>query len=151
IFKAHPALGVSLLRLANSAAAGLRAPLNSLSSAIYVLGRRQLERWVLLLMMADSRSDGKSSLLLHLAATRGKFMELLAPTWCSQPQLCDSTFVVGVVSVMDRFLGMDMEQVVDSLGLSDELRAALLCREGELGMLLNLAESLESGDDRGVQ
>ena len=78
-------------------------------------------------------------------------MELLAPAWCSQPQLCDSTFVVGVVSVMDRFLGMDMEQVVDSLGLSDELRAALLCREGELGMLLNLAESLESGDDRGVQ
>ncbi len=151
IFKTHPALGVSMLRLANSAAAGLRAPVNSLSSAIFALGRRQLERWVLLLMMADGKADGKISLLLHLAATRGKFMELLAPSWCKDSAIADSAFVVGVVSVMDRFLGMDMEQVVDSLGLSDELRNALLQREGELGMLLSLTEALESGENQGVQ
>ena len=143
IFKEHPALGISLLRLANSAASGLRTTLKSISAAIFALGRRQLERWVLLLMMAEGKSDAKMSLLLHVAATRGKFMELLAPAWCNKPGTSDSAFVVGMVSMMDRFLGMPMEQVVDSLGLSDDLRAALLEHEGVLGHLLRLAEALE--------
>jgi c-di-GMP-related signal transduction protein len=143
IFKEHPALGVSLLRLANSASSGLRVQLKSISSAIFALGRRQLERWVLLLMMAEGKSDGKLSLLLHMAATRGKFMELLAPAWSGKPGLSDSAFITGVVSMMDSFLGMPMEQVVDSLGLSDEMRDALLRREGFLGSLLGVAEALE--------
>ena len=143
IFKEHPALGVSLLRLANSAASGLRVQLKSISAAIFALGRRQLERWVLLLMMAEGKSDGKLSLLMHMAATRGKFMELLAPAWGGKPGLSDSAFITGVVSVMDSFLGMPMEQVVVSLGLSDEMRDALLRREGLLGSLLGVAEALE--------
>ena len=146
IFKAHPALAVSLLRLANSAAIGLRMPLRSLSAAIFALGRRQLERWVLLLLMSEGGGGGKRSLLLHLSATRGKFMELLANGWCKQPAMVDASFVVGMVSLMDRFLGMTMEQVVDSLGLGDDMRIALLEREGELGTLLSLAEALEMDD-----
>lgn len=151
IFKEHPALGVSLLRLANSVSSGLRVPLKSISAAIFALGRRQLERWVLLLMMAEGKSDGRMSLLLHVAATRGKYMELLAPVWSSKSGLPDSAFIAGVVSVMDRFLGMPMEQVVDSLGLNDEMRDALLQHEGVLGNLLNLAESLEQETSKKVE
>lgn len=144
IFKEHPTLGVSLLRLANSVASGLRVPLKSISAAIYALGRRQLERWTLLLLMAEGREDGKQSLLLHVAATRGKFMELLAPMWEAHPGLADSAFIVGVVSVMDGFLGKPMNEVVESLGLCEEMRDALLERKGTLGTLLALAESLEA-------
>lgn len=147
IFKEQPALGISLLRLANSVSSGLRVPLKSISAAIFALGRRQLERWVLLLMMVEGKGDGSLSLLLHMAATRGKFMELLASAWSEQRHLSDSAFIVGVVSMMDRFLGMPMEQVVDSLGLSEEMREALLERNGTLGYLLTLAESLEESDD----
>lgn len=144
IFKEHPALGISLLRLANSVASGLRYELKSISTAIIALGRRQLERWVLLLMMAESKGDARLTLRLHVAATRGKFMELLAPAMNNQPGLADSAFIVGVVSVMDSFLGMPMEQVVVSLGLSGEMKDALLKRKGIMGSLLGLAEALEA-------
>ncbi|WP_194714901.1 EAL and HDOD domain-containing protein [Noviherbaspirillum soli] len=146
VFKEHPALAVNLLRLANSAAMGQRQPLRSVANAIVVLGRRQLQRWLLLLMLAsaDAGLSGASA-LLHLAATRGKLMELLMQA--EQPALADSAFVTGIVSVMDVLLGQPIRQVVDTLGLADDIRAALLERRGPIGQLLRLAQALESDDD----
>lgn len=146
VFKEHPALAVNLLRLANSAAMGQRQPLRSVANAIVVLGRRQLQRWLLLLMLAsaDAGLSGAPA-LLHLAATRGKLMELLMQA--EQPALADSAFVTGIVSVMDVLLGQPLRQVVDSLGLADDIRAALLERSGPIGQLLRLAQALESDDD----
>ena len=142
VFKHHPALSVNLLRLANSAAMGQRQPLRSVANAIMVLGRRQLQRWLLLLMLAtvDQGQAGRPA-LLHLAATRGKLMELLMLQ--DAPMLADSAFVAGIVSVMDALLGQSMQQVVDALGLADDLRCALLERGGPIGRLLTVAESLE--------
>ena len=142
VFKHHPALSVNLLRLANSAAMGQRQPLRSVANAIMVLGRRQLQRWLLLLMLAtvDQGQAGRPA-LLHLAATRGKLMELLMLQ--DAPMLADSAFVAGIVSVMDALLGQSMQQVVDALGLADDLRCALLERSGPIGRLLTVAESLE--------
>lgn len=149
-FKQHPTLGVNLLRLANSAAGGMRAPLRSIASAILTLGRRQLQRWLLLLMLAEgSQCAGKQSLLLHVAATRGKFMELMVLPENGNAILAESAFIAGIVSVMDALLGMPMEKVVASLGLAPNVSVALLQREGMLGRLLNVAEALEQ-DDHGA-
>jgi len=150
VFKQHPTLGVNLLRLANSAASGVRSPLRSIGSAILTLGRRQLQRWLLLLMLAEgSQSGGKQSLLLHVAATRGKFMELVALPEKGSATLAESAFIAGIVSVMDALLGLPMEKVVASLGLAPDVSIALLKREGALGELLSLAEALEH-DDHGA-
>lgn len=146
-FKQQPTLGVNLLRLANSAAAGARAPLRSIASAIVTLGRRQLQRWLLLLMLSEgSESGGKQSLLLHVAATRGKFMELVALHEKGGAAFADSAFITGVVSVMDELLGLPMDKVVASLGLAPDVGMALLAREGVLGELLGLAIALENDD-----
>lgn len=149
VFKEHPALSVNLLRLANSAAMGQRQPLRSVANAIVVLGRRQLQRWMLLLMLA-SADHGQASrpALLHLAATRGKLMELLMQA--EQPALADSAFITGIVSVMDALLGQSMRQVVDALGLADDMRAALLEGSGPIGQLLRLVQALEGDDDAAV-
>lgn len=144
IFKQYPTLSVNLLRLANSAATGLRSPMRSIDHAIVVLGRRQLQRWLLLLMLADgSQSAGNRSLLLHLAATRGKFMELMVVSEPAGAALAESAFIVGIVSMMDAVLGMPIEKVVESLGLASDVSCALLTQEGRLGDLLNVARALE--------
>jgi c-di-GMP-related signal transduction protein len=144
VFKQHPTLGVSLLRLANSASNGMRAPLRSIACAIVSLGRRQLQRWLLLLMLAEgSRSGGKQSIMLHVAATRGKFMELVALPQENSAMLAESAFIVGIVSVIDGLLGVPLEKVVASLGLAQDMSMALLKREGILGELLSLAKALE--------
>lgn len=147
VFKQHPTLSVNLLRLANSAATGLRSTLKSIDNAIVVLGRRQLQRWLLLMMLADGcQGAGNRSLLLHLAATRGKFMELMAVPGAGGSAFAESAFIVGIVSMMDAVLGMPLEKVVASLGLSSDVSGALLAHEGPLGELLILARALETDD-----
>ena len=149
VFKQHPALSVNLLRLANSAAMGQRQPMRSVANAIVVLGRRQLQRWLLLLMLATSeQGQGSRPALLHLAATRGKLMELLM--LADRPAMADSAFLAGIVSVMDALLGQPMQQVVDALGLAEDMRGALIQRNGPIGQLLTLTEALEGDNDRPV-
>jgi EAL and modified HD-GYP domain-containing signal transduction protein len=146
VFKQNPALSVNLLRLANSAAIAPRQPLRSVANAIVVLGRRQLQRWLLLLMLATAdQGQAARPALLHLAATRGKLMELLMLE--DRPTMADSAFIAGIVSVMDALLGQTMQQVVDALGLADDMRAALLQRSGPIGRMLALVEALESEKD----
>ena len=65
------------------------------------------------------------------------------------PTMADSAFVAGIVSVMDALLGQDMQQVVDALGLADDMRRALLQRSGPIGRLLVLVEALEVDEDGG--
>jgi c-di-GMP-related signal transduction protein len=150
VFKQNPALAVNLLRLANSAALGQRQPLRSVANAIVVLGRRQLQRWLLLLMLATAdQGQAARPALLHLAATRGKLMELLMLQ--DHPTMADGAFVAGVVSVMDALLGQPMQQVVDALGLADDMRNALLQRSGPIGRMLTLVESLERDDAGGME
>jgi EAL and modified HD-GYP domain-containing signal transduction protein len=150
VFKQNPALSVNLLRLANSAAMGYRQPLRSVANAIVVLGRRQLQRWLLLLMLATAdQGQAARPALLHLAATRGKLMELLMLQ--DHPTMADSAFVAGIVSVMDALLGQSMLQVVDALGLADDMRRALLQRSGPIGRMLAVVEALEGGQHTGVK
>jgi c-di-GMP-related signal transduction protein len=148
VFKQNPALAVNLLRLANSAALGHRQPMRSVANAIVVLGRRQLQRWLLLLMLATAdQGQAARPALLHLAATRGKLMELLMLQ--DHPTMADGAFVAGIVSVMDALLGQPMQQVVDALGLADDMRNALLQRRGPIGRMLTLVESLERDEASG--
>ena len=50
-FKREPALAVNLLRIVNSVGYGLSQNITSLRHAITLLGRRQLQRWLQLLLM----------------------------------------------------------------------------------------------------
>lgn len=149
-FKQHPMLGIKLLRLANSAGSGSRKPLSSIANAIVVLGRRQLQRWLLLMLADDSAGSGGQPLLLHAAAARGKFMELMVQHGGLGVAMAESAFVTGVVSAMDVVLGMPMEQLVASLGLTQEVSRGLLAREGMLGELLDLAQAFEDENDAAV-
>jgi EAL and modified HD-GYP domain-containing signal transduction protein len=150
-FKRHPALAIDLLRLANSAAFGMQQPLRSIANAVLMLGRRQLQRWMMLMLLAGTGGErGPRPALLHLGATRGKLMELLMQGEGGHALVADSAFIVGIVSVMDAVLGQDMAGIVAALGLAPELRAALLHREGPLGAVLRLVEAIEAEDSAAV-
>ena len=70
--KPEPGLTISLLRMTNSVGAGCTEKITSLGHAITVLGRRQLQRWLQLLVFAGGKPSGTSNPLLLLAATRGR-------------------------------------------------------------------------------
>lgn len=151
MFKQHPGLTYNLLRLVNSVASGVRHSVASISQAIMVLGRKQLLRWLQLLLFTMQAGAPYPSPLLLLAATRGRMMELLAGKQRRSVEyhgadFCDEAFMAGILSLVDSLIGRPLADIVGELGLSERLTAALLRREGETGVLLQLVESVEHPD-----
>jgi EAL and modified HD-GYP domain-containing signal transduction protein len=125
LLKQDPALAYHLLKLVNSAAFALSSPIHSFGQAINVLGRRQLQRWLQLLLYARQQDDGLANPLLPLAAVRASMMEELAKAlgWDRDQQ--DMAFVAGVFSLLDVLLAMPMTEIVAALSLDlDVVRAA---------------------------
>jgi c-di-GMP-related signal transduction protein len=145
--KPEPGLTVNLLRLTNSVGAGTAEKITSLRHAITVLGRRQLQRWLQLLVFSSGAQAGASNPLLMLAATRGRLMELLAEDLRpGDGALADRAFMAGIMSLMPALVGLPIAEIVAPLGLTGDVREALCEGSGQLGDMLHLAESSESGD-----
>ncbi|MBS0298513.1 MAG: HDOD domain-containing protein [Gammaproteobacteria bacterium] len=152
-FKHQPGLSYNLMRMVNSVASGLPQKINSIKHAIMILGRKQLQRWIqLLLYTANQSDDSMSNALMQTAATRGKLMELIATAERPHDKNHqERAFMVGILSLLDVLLGIEMQQIVDKLGIPDDMSQALLVREGRLGQELKLAEANEKGEVAAIQ
>jgi len=151
-FKSEPALTVKLLRLTNSVGVGLRARIGSVRQAIQVIGRRQIQRWLQLLLFSSHGDDLERNPLMQLAALKGRFMENLAGQM--QPrnkESAEQAFLVGMMSLMPAALGMTVEEVLAQIDIVPALREALQSRAGELGELLVLTECFDNEDVPGTR
>jgi EAL and modified HD-GYP domain-containing signal transduction protein len=141
LLKQDAALSFHLLKLVNSAAFAVNTQITSFGQAINLLGRRQLQRWLQLLLYARQQADGLPNLLLPLAALRGAQMEALARSDGADRDAQDLAFMTGVFSLLDRLFATPMEELVGALSLPAHVAAALLRHEGQLGRRLRLLES----------
>ncbi|PTQ76205.1 EAL and modified HD-GYP domain-containing signal transduction protein [Nitrosomonas oligotropha] len=146
--KYQPGLSYNLLRMVNSAANGLPSTINSIKRAIMILGRKQLQRWVqILLYAAKQRDGGTSDALMQTATVRGKLLESIAIA--DRPHdknHQDRAFMVGVLSLLDTLLGIEMSELVSTLSIQKDMSEALLTRRGSLGYQLALIEAYEKGE-----
>jgi c-di-GMP-related signal transduction protein len=140
LMKQDPALCFHLLKLVNSAAFSLATPITSFNQAIAMLGRRQMQRWLQLLLYARTNPDGLPNLLLPIAAQRGTQLEVLCKNAGGDRDAQDVAFMTGVFSLLDRLFSMPMAEVVGTLHLPEEVADALLKRAGRLGRLLHFVE-----------
>lgn len=143
--KRDVSLALNLLRLVNTPAVGARQRIDSLSQAVTLLGRRQLQRWLQIMLYAEPSKRGHSMTpLLMLATTRGRLLELLAGKLRpSQRHVADIAFTVGIMSLMDTLFGMPMAEILAQIPVNDDVSQALLYRDGFYGDLLKLAECIE--------
>jgi EAL and modified HD-GYP domain-containing signal transduction protein len=141
IFKRDPGLSYELLRFINSAAFGLKTEVQSLRAALALLGYEALFQW-LSLLLATASSSGYSPVLMETAIIRGRFSELLGQKYLPKGE-SENLFVAGIFSLLDRLLGVSMEEVLASIKLSDQVAAALLTRSGPYGPYVALAEACE--------
>ncbi|HYN38700.1 MAG TPA: HDOD domain-containing protein, partial [Rhodospirillales bacterium] len=140
-FKHDPALAVNLLRIVNSVGYGGAQRVSSLRHAITLLGRRQLQRWLQLLLMtpAGKAADTSRSPLLQVAALRGRMMEMLIEhSHPRQRKLADQAFIAGIMSMMPAALGLPMNEIFGQITLEPEIMQALSSEEGALGKTLAL-------------
>ena len=146
-FKANPALSFDLLKLVNSSAFALKTRVRSIKHAFAIVGRKQLERWMNVLLFA-SDGEGSPSPLMELALRRARFMEfvLIYRTHQGSTVLQDEAYMTGLLSLVDVLFGWSMAECIEHLSLADEIGEALLHRTGTLGQLINLCEALEAAD-----
>ncbi len=152
IFREEPKLSYNLLRLVNSVAVGARTKISNFSQAIAILGRRQLQRWLQLLIYANNLADGhEPNPLMQLAAARGRQMELLAAAIDPAPaikNLVDNAFLVGLFSLLDVLVNLPMNEILKDLPMQDEVLEALKSQrsDGVLGELLSAISAAEAGN-----
>lgn len=141
VVKRDAALAYKLLRYINSAGFGLRTQIQSLKHAVTILGYSPLYRW-LTLLLATATSNGNSPVLLETAIVRGRFAELLGQNAMTKSE-AENLFVAGMFSLLDRLLGIPMNEVLSTIQLPDAVTEALISRSGLYGPYLALAEACE--------
>ena len=145
--KRDPVISLNLLRLVNSRA-GPERRIESVAEALTQLGRKQLRRWLQILMFAAPGSKVElNSPLLQLATTRGKLLELMSLQVRPGDVVgAERAFTAGIMSLADALFSMQMADILDNVDLADDVRAALLEGAGDLGAMLNVVERLEKAD-----
>lgn len=141
VVKRDATLAYKLLRYINSAGFGLRSEVQSLKHAVQMLGYSPLYRW-LTVLLATASTSGFSPVLLETAIIRGRFAELLGQMKMSKAE-AENLFVTGMFSLLDRLIGLPMDEILASIQLPDVVTEALLSRSGVYGPFLALAEACE--------
>jgi c-di-GMP phosphodiesterase len=135
-------LSLKLLRYINSAFFSLPRTVESVREALTLLGTATVRRWATVMALVSS-SDAPEE-LVELALQRARMCEVLGGNRAVDAS--DGHFTVGLFSVADALLGSPMEDVLETLPFSDEIRAALLRREGPKGELLTTVVAYEQGE-----
>ncbi len=141
--KHDPALTYRLLRYINSPGVGLGVEIQSIRHAVAMLGYAPLFRWLSLMLATSNKAS--SAFMAKKAIARGRFVELMGQGMLPSDE-ADNLFVAGMFSLIDRLLGVSMEEVLDKVQLSESVRLAIQRRGGMYGPFVALAESCELDD-----
>ena len=137
-----PGLSFKLLRMVNSAAYRRANKIESLLQAIIMLGENNIRKWASLLAL--SQLDDKPHSLTELTMIRAKMCELTGNLL--QPSQADLFFTVGMLSMMDAFFDTPLEELLQTMDLTYEIKEALLNHTGQLGLVLKTAIAYEQGN-----
>ncbi|HKM16134.1 MAG TPA: HDOD domain-containing protein [Marinospirillum sp.] len=134
-----PQLTFMLLKYVNSAAFRRRNEITTIHQALSTLGLDRVLSIVTTVMLANN--GPASRLLLPQALIRARMCELLAKgTSDLNPR---SAFMLGLMSMMDLLMAMDMTELMEQMPLTQEIKDAILSSKGRLGKLLNLVIGFE--------
>ena len=140
-------ISVKALNYVNSAASGLNRTVDSIREAIVYLGRQTIKSWVTLFVMASV--DDKPDELIAMGLVRAKFCELMAQK--ADMEAGDAFFTVGLFSILDSLLDSPLEEIVDQMSITSEMRVALIEHTGEKGQALRHAMDMEFGFAEGLE
>lgn len=136
-------VGISfkLLKIINSAYFSLPKRVESVQHALVLLGMEALKNWITLI--GFSMVENKPDELIIQSLVRARMCEALAgDLGCKS----DAAFTVGLFSMLDAMMDLPLAELLANLPLADDIKAALLHRNGKLGELLSAVEGYEKGD-----
>jgi EAL and modified HD-GYP domain-containing signal transduction protein len=138
-------LTYSLLKLVNSAYFALRNRARSVKQALVILGLGQLKQWIYLLSF--KQDDGSMpDELIKISFLRATFASELLEFAHNMPISRSEAYLMGMFSTLGQLMQLPLEEVLAQLPVSDEIKEALLNKEGKAGQLYTLILSYEKAD-----
>ncbi|MGJ7493396.1 EAL and HDOD domain-containing protein [Variovorax sp. ZT4R33] len=135
------ALTTRLLHHINTLAMGHGVEVQSLRHAVALLGYTPLFRWLSLLLATSNKPN--LAYMTKKAILRGRFVELTGQG-LMPPEEANNLFLAGMFSLIDRVLGVPIEEVLAKVQLPEAVQEAIRTRGGAYGPLVALAESCET-------
>lgn len=142
-FSLYPDLTYNLLHYINSASYNFKTCIKSIRQVLLLLGPIKLRSWLCLFMYAGGNETIFKETLTYGAKFRSKMMQEMVRA-LGNTQMEDEAFLVGSLSLIDAYLEIRMEEILDKIELSDSIKEALIAKKGVYGKLLQVAEKLET-------
>ncbi|MFQ5598123.1 MAG: EAL and HDOD domain-containing protein [Nitrospiria bacterium] len=144
IIKREMSLSYKLLRYINSAFFGWRVEISSINHALVLLGENEVKKWASLMALANM-AEGKADELVIQAIVRAKFSESLGPILDLEARSQD-LFLMGMFSLIDGIIDRPLAEVLGKIPIAEDIKTALIEREGRLGEVYKLVLAYERGD-----
>jgi len=137
-------ISYKLLRYINSAFFKRVCEISSIKHAIVLLGEMEVKRFISMVATAELASD-KPDELVRASIIRARMCELLGLHSHNGADISE-LFLMGLFSLIDAMLDNNMEDIMQSLPLSKNIKQALLEEKGDLADYLKLVSSYESAN-----
>lgn len=137
-------LTYSLLKLVNSAYFALRNRARSVKQALVILGLGQLKQWIYLLSF--KQDEGVQEELVKLSFLRAMFASELVTLAHDMPISRSEGYLLGMFSTLDKLMSISLDEALEQLPISDEIKNGLLHMEGKAGLLYSLVLAYEKAD-----
>jgi len=138
------ALSISLLRFINTMNPDRSREIESIRSAVAILGQREVKKWATVAISVAIGEDRPSE-ITKLSLIRAKFAENLAPAF-DMAMKSGSLFITGLFSLLDVILQMPMSQAIEEIAADSEIKEALLNKRGSIYEVMSLIYAYERAD-----
>lgn len=132
-----------LLKYANRARLDVHARIHSIKHALIILGKKEVEKWLSILILQEMSRNITDEILLILL-TRARFGELLVEQ-TNFPHYARDAFVLGLFSLLDCILQLSWDEILIEFPLPLDVKNALLGRDNQISVFYYLVVSYENG------
>jgi len=145
-FEKNHALTLQLLQFVNSANFHFKNRISSIHHILTLVGRKPLSEWLMLMIYSKSVStNDKVPPLMLMVRNRTELMQnllkVLKPDVKSNA--LGEAYLVGILSLIDTVFQADLEEILESINISDITKQALLKDEGTLGAIYKVVRDIE--------
>ena len=138
----QPSLAVRLLRVSNSASAGLNRRMSSVQEAVVMLGTQKVREWVALMVLGEVAPDADEN-QVAMAVARARMCQEVAEQVAVAG---DVAFTAGLLLGVADLLGTPVDDLLAGLPVAEELADALVRGAGPLGRVVRVVAAYDDAD-----
>lgn len=138
------ALTYALLRMANSAYFAVHHETTSVRQALVRVGISQLKQWIYLLSFEDKENSSEE--LLKTSFMRANFAAALVKKLKNFVINTSDAYLMGMFSTLEYMIDAPMVEILEDIPIVEEVKTALVMKEGAAGRLYELILCYEKAD-----